>query len=220
MVSRIPAFILYVMDAYCGWCWGFSSRLREFEAANRHRIAFKVISGGLFIAERARPISFYPHIAEANAHISEITGAQFGEPYQQLLAEGSIVMNSEDAAMGLAALRALAPDRGIHFAHRMQEAFYSEGRSLSDRDTIIDIARSEGLDTAQVRNLLTSEYARKESLSDFSLARRLGVSSYPTLLFIDGDQAHSLPATGATIEALNARLNSLLPAKSHAARPS
>lgn len=85
MVSHTPAFILYVMDAYCGWCYGFSSRLREFEAANRHRIAFKVISGGLFIAERARPISAYPHIAEANAHIAELTGAQFGEPYQRLL---------------------------------------------------------------------------------------------------------------------------------------
>jgi putative protein-disulfide isomerase len=210
MVSHTPAFILYVMDAYCGWCYGFSSRLREFEAANRHRIAFKVISGGLFIAERARPISAYPHIAEANAHIAELTGAQFGEPYQRLLTEGRFVMNSEDAARGLAALRTVAPERGIDFAHRMQEAFYSEGRSLSDPDTIVDIAASEGLDTAKLRNLLTSEYTRKESLAEFSLARRLGVPSYPTLLLMDGAQAHSLPATGATIEALNERLNTLL----------
>lgn len=203
-------FVLYVMDAYCGWCWGFSSRLSEFEAANRHRIAFKVISGGLFMGERVRPMSAFPHIAEANKHIAQLTGARFGEPYEQLLAEGSFKMNSEDAAVGLAALRAVAPERGIHLAHRLQEAFYLNGQSLSDPTTIVDIAASEGLDTGQVQSLLAGEYARKEALSDFTLARQLGVASYPTLLLIDDAQVHSLPATGATIEVLNARLDALM----------
>lgn len=203
-------FVLYVMDAYCGWCHGFSSRLREFEAANRHRIAFKVISGGLFIDGRVRPMRAFPHIAEANKHIAQLTGARFGEPYEQLLAEGSFEMNSEDAAAGLAALRTVAPQRGIQLAHRLQEAFYLNGRSLSDPNTIVDIAASEGLDTAQVQSLLAGEYARKEALADFALARQLGVSSYPTLLLIDDAQVHVLPATGATIEVLNARLDALM----------
>jgi putative protein-disulfide isomerase len=30
--------VVYVMNAYCGWCWGFSARIVEFEAANRHRV--------------------------------------------------------------------------------------------------------------------------------------------------------------------------------------
>lgn len=203
-------FVLYVMDAYCGWCYGFSPRLREFEATNRHGIVFKVISGGLFIGERMAPLSAYPYIAEANANIARTTGASFGEPYQQLVAEGGFVMNSADAAAGLVALRVLAPERGIHFAHRLQEAFYLHGRSLSDPDTIVDIAASEGLDTTRVRGLLAGEHARKEARSDFSLARQLGVSSYPTLLFIDGARVHNLPATGATVEVLNARLNELM----------
>jgi putative protein-disulfide isomerase len=211
IASNEPApFVLYVMDAYCGWCYGFSSQLREFEAANRHRIAFKVISGGLFIGDRARPFSAYPYIADANARITEVTGARFGEPYQQLLVEGSFVMNSADAATGFAALRAVAPERGIHVAHRLQDAFYSDGRSLSAPHTIVDIARSEGLDSAQVYRLLAGESAHKEALSDFSVTRQLGVSSYPTLLFINGAQVHSLPATGATLEVLNARLDALM----------
>jgi putative protein-disulfide isomerase len=202
--------VLYVMDAYCGWCHGFSPRLREFEAANRHRVEFRVISGGLFVAERLRPIGTYAYISDANAHIAQLTGAQFGEPYQRLLADGSFVMNSNDAAEALAALRAFAPERGIHFAARLQEAFYLKGRSLSDHDTIIDIAVSEGLDAAQVHRLLVGKYARKAAAADFSLARRLGVASYPTLLFVEGTQAHVMPATGATIGVLNARLDALL----------
>lgn len=46
------AYVLYVGDAYCGWCYGFGPRLHEVEAANRGRIAFRVISGGLFVGDR------------------------------------------------------------------------------------------------------------------------------------------------------------------------
>jgi hypothetical protein len=66
--------VVYVMDAYCGWCWGFSARIVEFEAANRHRVPFTAISGGLFTGQRARPISAYPHIPEANARIARGIG--------------------------------------------------------------------------------------------------------------------------------------------------
>ena len=169
-----------------------------------------MISGGLFVGKRVGPISAYTHIADANARIAQLTGVRFGEPYQQLLAKGGFVMSSEDAAAGLAALRALAPERGVHFAHRLQEAFYLNGRSLSGPDTIVDIAASEGLDAAQVPSLLAGEFARKEALADFALARQLGASTYPTLLFIDGTRVHGLPATGASIEALNARLDVLM----------
>ena len=75
-MTILPArCVVYVMDAYCGWCWGFSARIVELEASNRHRVPFTAISGGLFTGQRARPISAYPHIPEANARIARLTGA-------------------------------------------------------------------------------------------------------------------------------------------------
>ena len=109
---HLPATsVLYVMDAYCGWCWGTSERMGEFEAANRHRVAFSVISGGLFVAERAKPMASYPHIPEANERIARLTGAAFGESYRSRLQEGSMIMDSLDAGAALAALRAQDPGR-------------------------------------------------------------------------------------------------------------
>lgn len=86
--SRPSKSVVYVMDAYCGWCWGFSQRIREVEAANRHRVAFTAISGGLFIGERAKSIASYPHIPEANERIAQMTGAAFSDEYRSLLAQG------------------------------------------------------------------------------------------------------------------------------------
>ncbi|WP_029001100.1 DsbA family protein [Azohydromonas australica] len=202
--------VVYVMDAYCGWCWGFAERMGEFEAANRHRVAFTAISGGLFTGARARPIAAYAHIAEANARIARLTGADFGPAYQRLLAEGTMVMDSSDAAAALAALRELDPRRAIHWAHRLQEAFYAQGRSLSEPAHVAEIATANGLDAGEVLRRLRDGSARAQAEADFALARRLGVSTYPTLLFVDGPRVHALPATGTPLDVLNGQLDTLL----------
>jgi putative protein-disulfide isomerase len=202
--------VVYVMDAYCGSCWGFSARIVEFEAANRHRVPFTAISCGLFTGKRARPISTYPHIPEANARITRLTGAHFGEAYQRVLEEGRLVMNSSDAAAALAALRDLAPQKAIHWTRQLQEAFYARGQSLSEPATIGGIAAAEGFDAAEVLQRLQDGSALAQVASDFALARQLGASTYPTLLFVDGPKVQSLPATGTALEVLNEKLDVLL----------
>lgn len=203
--------VVYVTDAYCGWCWGFSDRMGEFEAANRHRVAFTAISGGLFVGERAGAISKYPHIPEANERISRLTGAVFGQGYKSLLNQGDMVMDSLDAGAGLAALRAQAPERAVFWAHELQAAFYGRGESLSEPATIAGIAKANGLDDALVLRQLADGSAKALARADFDLAHnRLEASSYPTLLFVDGNTVHKLPATGTSLAALNQKLDALL----------
>lgn len=205
-----PKSVVYAMDAYCGWCWGFSERLREFEAANRHRVPFTAISGGLFVGERAGPLASYPHIPEANARIAQLTGAVFGAPYNALLKDGTMRMDSLDAGAGLAVLRAQAPDRAVDWAHALQAAFYGQGLSLSDPATMAGIAAAHGLDAAAVLRDLQSGAGQAQAQADFALARQLGVRSYPTLLFVDGSTVHQLPGTGTPLEVLNQKLDALL----------
>jgi len=211
--SETPT-VVYVADAYCGWCWGFAQRVAEFEAANRDKVLFTAISGGLFVGGRAGALSDYPHIPDANARIARITGAVFGHPYQALLAEGTMVMNSEDAGAALAALRRQAPERAIHWVHELQDAFYGKGLSLSDRATIADIARRNGLDAGRVEAALLDGTAMAEARGDFALARELGATSYPTLLFLHAGQVHRLPGTGTALHVMNAELAVLLKASS------
>jgi putative protein-disulfide isomerase len=119
-------------------------------------------------------------------------------------------MNSSDAAAALAALRDLAPQKAIHWARQLQEAFYARGQSLSEPATIGGIAAAEGFDTGEVLQRLQDGSARAQAASDFALARQLGASTYPTLLFVEGPKVQSLPATGTALEVLNERLDALL----------
>lgn len=102
--------LVYVFDAYCGWSHGFTATLREI--TTRHPdLPVEVVSGGLFTGGRRVPIRDFGYVQGANAQIAEQTGAEFGEAYEQLIADGSFVMDSEAAARGVAAVRQVAPDR-------------------------------------------------------------------------------------------------------------
>ncbi|WP_303637069.1 DsbA family protein [Stenotrophomonas tuberculopleuritidis] len=207
--SEVPQ-VIYVGDAYCGWCWGFAQRLEEFEAANRDRIAFTAISGGLFVGDRAASLASYPHIPEANARIARITGAEFGLQYQALLQDGRMVMDSQHAGAALAALRHQSPNRAIHWLQQLQEAFYKRGKSLSDIATIVEVAESNGLNGEVTRSLLEDGRAVQAALEDFAAARLLGATTYPTLLLVNGNHVVKLPGTGTSLSALNEALTKAL----------
>ncbi|WP_353397518.1 DsbA family protein [Duganella hordei] len=202
--------VVYVADVYCGWCWGFKDILAKFEQENRHRVRFTAISGGLFVGPRAAAIAAYPHIPAANARIAELTGAHFGDNYLRLLEEGTIVTDSTDAAIAHAALRAQDPERAIDWVHLLQEKFYVHGRSLSDHETVADIAKANGLDVEKVLAQMTDGTAKAAAKADFAQASMFQVASFPTLLFVEETGAHKLPATGTSVEVLNMWLDDLL----------
>lgn len=209
-LSTFNTQILYVADAYCGWCWGLAPQLANIEAAQRHQLPFRVISGGLFVGTRSAPMKDYPFIRKANAHITQETGAQFGPAYQRLVEEGSFRMDSVAAARGLAGLRAQAPNQALSLLRRMQEAFYLNGQSLSDPDTYRRIAEAEGLSADEVADYLVNEEGHQTAMADFQLAQSLGVNSYPTLLLLHDGSAHLLPGTGASLAEFNDVLEDLL----------
>jgi len=200
------AEVLYVTDAYCSWCYGFGPTLHTFYEANRDRVPFRVISGGMFVGELRLPIRSYGHIEEVNARIAQRMGVTFGDSYKALLREGSFVQDSEVAAAGLAALRDQAPDLSIEFISAMQRAFYRDGLNLSDAETLAMIARDSGLDSERVVSFFTGPEGVAAARQDFSLARELGVSSYPALLVRRGEVVSRLPSVGNSPETLTRRL--------------
>jgi putative protein-disulfide isomerase len=197
--------LVYVFDAYCGWSYGFTDTLRK--VMDRHpELPVEVVSGGLFTGPRRVPIREFGYVEGANARISELTGASFGEGYRRLIADGSFVMDSEAAAAGMAVLRQAAPERAVELAAALQRAFYREGHSLSEPGTYRLIAEAHGLDPVAVSSGVESPEARSAAHADFARARRLGVESYPTLLAAEGDSAIALAVGPADVERIESRL--------------
>lgn len=201
--------LIYVWDAYCGWCYGFSKSLRAFHE-NHPELPLTVLSGGLFMGERKLPIGAYTHIPEANMRINQLTGAEFGDSYQSLLKEGNFILDSEAAAIGFSALRSFAPERSLNLASSMQRAFYYEGKSLSDPATYQEIAIAHGLDPEAVMARFRDTATTKDAQADFMKVQQLGVHSYPTLLLQKGNEYIELGGGVMTPEKLEARLESII----------
>ncbi|KPI07540.1 DSBA oxidoreductase [Actinobacteria bacterium OK074] len=197
--------LVYVFDAYCGWSHGFSGTLRE--VASRHpELPVEVVSGGLFTGSRRVPIRRFGYVQGANAKIAELTGAEFGEGYERLIADGSFVMDSEAAARGVAALRHVAPDRAAELAIALQHAFYVDGLSLSEAATYRKVAEEAGLDADAVVAAFAGAEAPNTATDDFRRAAELGVTGFPTLLAVDGDRVTQLAHGHATADEVDQRL--------------
>lgn len=201
--------LLYITDAYCGWCYGFSNSITTFHKNNPH-IPIEVISGGLFVDEKSLPISAYPHIPAANQRIEQLTGAVFGENYKKLLHEGSMVLNSEDAASGLIALKSLDSKRGVEFIAAIQHAFYFEGKSLSDIQTYLNIAERMGLDHTTLKKKLNDNTILTDVHAEFSLAQQLKVEGYPTLLLKKENEYIYLGGSTLKPKEIEAKINALI----------
>jgi putative protein-disulfide isomerase len=200
--------LVYVFDAYCGWSHGFSPTISE--VAERHpELPVEVVSGGLFRGARRVPIRDFGYIGGANARISELTGAEFGPGYQQLIADGWFVMDSEAAARGMAALREAAPTRAVELAVALQHAFYVDGLSLSDPDTYRAVAQAAGLDTESVVEHFQSPGGQAAAAADFTRAAGLGVDSFPTLLAVHDDTTAVLARGHATADQVDQRIAAL-----------
>jgi putative protein-disulfide isomerase len=204
--------ITYAFDAYCGWCFGFSTALHRFAGTNSDRIRFRVLSGGLFIGDGVRPIGTYTHIPAAKRRIEELTGVTFGDGFNRALAEGAMVLDSLDAAAGLVALRQQDPNRTLDASAAMLRAWHLDGRSLSDPAVYRDIAVELGLDQEAVAEAFADPATRIEAEGDFREVRRLGVDSYPTLLVHAADAPRRLGGPVSPADILTRELDALLAA--------
>lgn len=201
--------LVYVWDAYCGWCYGFSKNLKELHEAHPE-LELTILSGGLFTGQNKQPISNYPHIPGANDRINKITGAKFGEKYKALLEDGLFVLDSEAAARGFAALKYFLPERAYYLAADMQNSFYYEGKSLSDSKTYREIARKHNLDEDAVIKRFESKESWEEAQEEFKKVAELQVQSYPTLLFKKGEDYIQIGGGVMTADKMEAKLQELL----------
>ena len=74
--------LVYCFDAWCGWCYGFSSVIRHIEKEYRDEFDFEVLSGGMILPSEPVHISASaPYIKDAYKRVEELTGVKFGQDY-------------------------------------------------------------------------------------------------------------------------------------------
>ena len=207
--------IYYCYDAYCGWCYGFSTVIKQIAEEYKDKLSFEVLSGGMIPAENPKPISATAdYINEAYHRVEELTGIKFGEDYLWHIrnpSESDWFPHSEKAAIALSIFKEIYPELQVQFAADLQYALHYEGRDLTDDEAYRHLLEKYKIDAESFYIKLKSEEYKEKAHYEFSLCKQLQVTGFPAVLLQTGETKFYLVARGyATYEDVKARIENIL----------
>lgn len=184
--------LIYVYDALCGWCYGFSSSITKLEAEYEQDFEVEVVSGGMVTGTRIGPIGEVAgYISQAYKDVEQRTGVQFGKGFLEgVLAEGSTLFTSVPPAVALSVFKELKPDQQLAFAARLQKAIYFDGIAPAENSAYAALAEEFGLNGAEFVQKMEEKNALEKAEADFSRSNKLGVSGFPTVIVQSGEEEY------------------------------
>lgn len=179
--------IIYVYDAYCGWCYGFSNVIKALEEQYRDDFQFTLVSGGMIVGDRVGPLAAMAgYIREAHTRVEEMTGVKFGAAFLDgTLNDPDYISDSMVPSKAAAVFKSMDEGRAIAFAHAVQSAFYGAGKSLNEVATYVEIATAMGLDAATFEARMAEPQYEEQARAEFRLSHQLGVQGFPALIYQD-----------------------------------
>ena len=196
--------ILYVYDALCGWSYGFSPVIRQLYNAFSDRITFDVLSGGVAQGSDVKPIAkSCVFIRESYPHVEAVTGIRFGEAFLNgILAEGSMMMRSSDPASAICLFKHYQPHNVLPFALALQEAFYRDGKNLTEDAVYAELATSFGLNGTTFAQEMKQPEIKAEAEAEFASVEKMGIPGLPALIWVEGHSGFVLTHGYAPFEEL------------------
>lgn len=207
--------LIYIYDALCGWCYGFSPVMQRIHEKYRGQLDFEVLSGGMIMGLRAGPIGeVAAYIAKAYPEVEQATGIRFGEAFvHNILTPGTAVFSSEMPGIALTVFRKHQPERVLPFAHALQNALYFNGIELSVLENYIPLVEPFGLSGPDFTREMEQEENRYDTALEFQTVANWGINGYPSVLLKPAhEEQYYLIARGyLPFEQLTAVIGKVLP---------
>ena len=192
----------YCYDAWCGWCYGFSSVIKKAAAEFAPLMNFEVLSGGMILPETPGHIGLMAGYIEKNyPRVEELTGAVFGADYLWHIRnpdKSDWFPSSEKPAIALAVFKEYYPEQQVAFAGSLQHALFYEGRDLTDNEAYRHLLHEYHLPELEFYEKLASDTYRDKAHEEFALCKQLRVTGYPALFIQTGETRFYQAAAGYT----------------------
>lgn len=177
-------------DIVCPFCYVGKRNLEQALAEFEHRDEVEVVwhSFELDPSATEHPAGSLPEMIAGKYQMSLEQAIASQESLAERAREVGLDFNWRQARYG----NTFDAHRVIHYAAEQglasaaQEAFklayFTQGRSVQDHESILDIASEIGLDTAEVEAVLKSDRYAADVRADEQLARQLGINGVPFFL--------------------------------------
>ena len=177
----MSARLLYVMDQMCSWCWGFAPIVEALvEHAQAAGVDLHLVVGGLRTGSGAalEPAT-RRYILEHWQAVTDATGQPF--TIEGALPDG-FVYDCEPACRAIVAARSLASDCAWRLLKLIQQAFYVQGRDVTQASVLAELAQTAGLPRIEFAAAFDSAEQHTATAADFTWVQDLGIAGFPTLL--------------------------------------
>lgn len=171
--------LIYIADPMCSWCWGFAPQLAKLQSHFGGRLSIIPIMGGL------RPGHRDPMTEELKTavrshwiHVAEATGQRFDYGFFD---RHGYIYDTEPACRAVVAVRTIQPEVSLMYFGAVQQAFYVEGRDVTQTSELVDCATSIGLDANDFTEAYDSPGAEEAVERDFMIRHRMKVKGFPAL---------------------------------------
>lgn len=176
----MSARLLYVMDPMCSWCWGFSPIAQALvEQAQAKGVELHLVVGGLRTGGASLEPAKRRYILEHWQAVNEATGQPF--TFEGALPEG-FVYDTEPACRALVAARSLAPHCAWTLLKLIQQAFYVQGRDVTQASVLVELAETAGVPRIEFAAAFDSAEQQAATAADIAWVQGLGIAGFPTLL--------------------------------------
>ncbi|MDW7695668.1 DsbA family protein [Flammeovirgaceae bacterium SG7u.111] len=204
--------IMYVYDALCGWCYGFSPVIRQLSEKYGEQIKFTALSGGMVLRERVGPVGETAgYIKWAYKEVEDVSGVKFGNGFlTRILEEGSYMYSSEKPGVAMTAFKSLSDKGQVEFAGKLQKALFFNGENLNRDDVYGQLVEDFSIDKEEFLKRLRSEEYRTLTYEEFNKVGDFGINGFPSLILKQGEKLYSLSRGYQGFDALDEQLSTFL----------
>ncbi len=178
--------IIFVVDPMCSWCWGFAPVIEQLCATQSDTYDFSLVVGGL----RTKGEMTWDESSKRylKGHWEEVA-KRTGQPFSNVLFEKEdFEYDTYPACKAVVAVRELWGDeKSFDYLHRVQKAFYDEGRDITKLDVLSELLEETGGDVKSFRDFYQTPRAELLMQHDFAKARSMGANAFPSVVIIDED---------------------------------
>jgi predicted DsbA family dithiol-disulfide isomerase len=178
-----------ISDVICPWCYIGKRRLEAAIASRREQTEVLV---------RWHPFLLNPNMPQAGINRRDYRTTKFGSWERSLELDAQVTAAGRTEGIPFAfdkiertpntidahRLIWLAGEKGVQDAvvEALFRAYFTEGRDISNRQTLLDVVAGAGLDRSRAVELLTGDGGLQAVRSGEKKARQIGVSGVPFFL--------------------------------------
>jgi putative protein-disulfide isomerase len=188
MSDKARATLHYVHDPMCSWCWGFRPTWLKLKHLLPADISVTSQVGGLAPdSDEPMPQALQRDIQSAWQRIQQvIPGTKFNFDFWK---NNTPQRSTYPACRAVIAAREMA-NKADEMTYGIQQAYYLQAQNPSILDTLVEVARSIGLDPVAFEQKMHSAELQATFIAELERVRAIDVYSFPSLVLQIDDQIH------------------------------